>query len=83
MNETGISLGCSMIAQRMANAFDGLVENLSSLGGISTDAARVVAKSYIRNRYVKLDAVGGTYNAKHGAFFDRDVIERAAKGSLS
>jgi hypothetical protein len=65
------------IATRMQNAYDGLVTNLVELGGINDVEAGMVADLYIRKRLVRLDMVGGRYNVKHGAYFDRAVILNA------
>jgi hypothetical protein len=65
------------MAIRIANAYNGLVENIQNLGGISNADAVIVANKYIKLKVVKLDVIGATYKVKNGAYFDADVINRA------
>ncbi len=70
--------GSRNVATRIVNAEEGLIETLSAIGGITRDEAHVVFAAYRKARAVKLDAVIGRYDVKHGAFLDREVIRRAA-----
>lgn len=68
--------GTEQVAQRMQLAQDNFVEIVQA----NTNANRVEAvkllTAYIKNKIVKLDAVGGRYNVKHGAFYDKDVLQK-------
>ena len=65
------------MAIRIANAYNGLVENIQTLGGISNADAVIVANKYIKLKIVKLDVMGAMYKVKNGAYFDADVINCA------
>lgn len=66
------------MAQRAANAENNFVVELIRAGGISeTDAVKVM-NFYLKEKIAKLDYAIGRISVKHGAFWDRDVIRRAA-----
>ena len=69
--------GCKDMAQRMANARLNFCESLSESFDLSLNDAETVLDAFVRAKAVKLDAVNGRYNLKHGAFWDRTVINRA------
>jgi hypothetical protein len=71
--------GFKDIATRMENAADKFCATLVELGGCSATEAVKVFNLYLKNKVIKMDAVGGVYNVKHGAFLDRDVIRRAVE----
>lgn len=73
-----LSTHAAQVAQRIANARAGLVENVQTLGALTDAQAEAVAEYYIKHRLVKLDAVGGVYHVKFGGYFDRQVLQRAA-----
>ena len=62
---------------RHTNVQKSLTEVIQKLGRVTLQEAEKVAQYYIKERYVKIDSVGGGYRMKHGAFLDRDVIKRA------
>lgn len=66
------------MAQRAVNAENAFVVELIRAGGISeTDAVKVM-NLYLKEKIAKLDYGIGRINVKHGAFWERDVIRRAA-----
>jgi hypothetical protein len=78
----GYSMGMEMnafksIAVRMANAENEFIDVLMNLGEISkADAVKVLAV-YRKLKVVKMDAVIGRMNVKHGAYLDKEVINNA------
>jgi hypothetical protein len=75
--------GLQATGQRMANAENNFISNVSKLGGISPDEATKVMDHYQKLGLLKRDAVSGTLNVKHGAFMDKDVINRALEATRS
>jgi hypothetical protein len=65
-------------AHRIVNAQNSFLETLMVLGNINERQAMVAFSLMRKLKSVKLDAVGGRYSVKHGAYLDRDVIRRAA-----
>ncbi|CAG9236907.1 hypothetical protein PSP6_700006 [Paraburkholderia tropica] len=65
------------IAQRMANAqrnFIGIIRERTSC--TEADATKAF-ETLKRLRLIKLDAVGGRYTVKHGAYLEPDVLRNA------
>ncbi len=71
------SVGNAHTAQRIVNAENAFLATLMHFGDLDAVEAAAVLAVYRKARVVKLDAVGGALNVKHGAFLDRDVIRRA------
>lgn len=72
------------MAERIESARRDFAANLRQLGGIDIADAAKVRDYYLKERIAKLDAVSGRITVKHGAFLDREVIQRAvnlAKGN--
>lgn len=65
------------MAIRIENAARAFKDNLVSQFGLSNSQAEKVLGVFIRIKAIKLDAIGGVYRLKHGAFWDKDVIQRA------
>ena len=65
------------IAQRTVNAEDAFIEMLGNMHNYSSVDAAKILRVYRKLKCVKLDAVGGRYTVKHGAFLDREVCDRA------
>lgn len=76
-----IARGCKNMAQRIVQAEADFVATLMDLGGIDHATAERVLAHYRKIRVVRMDAVMGRVTVKHGAFLDREVIERAALAS--
>lgn len=70
--------GTRAVASRMVNAGNDFVGVLVGMGYTKDQAEKILAK-YIKLKVIKLDAVGGKYSVKHGAFLDKDVLDRALK----
>lgn len=70
--------GTKRVAERMVRAEEDFIANLMKLGGISRTNAERVLSYYLKHKMVQMDAVNGRLDVKHGAFLDRDVIQRAA-----
>lgn len=69
--------GCKAVAQRICNAETGFVELIQEMAGCTKAEAQKVLQVYCKFRMVKLDALGGVYRVKHGAYLDKDVIQNA------
>lgn len=65
------------IAQRIVNAENNFIELVMNAGKCSKDEAEKVFNLYRKEKFIKLDAVGGTYKVKHGQFWDYEVLQRA------
>lgn len=70
--------GTKGLAQRAVNSEQWLIETLEELGGLKRDEAVKAAKYFLKHKLVKLDPIGGRGQFKHGAFLEKDVIQRAA-----
>lgn len=67
------------IAQRIVNAETNMIETIMTIADLpKADAVKAFAK-LVQVKAIKLDAVGGRYIVKHGAFMDADVLRRAAQ----
>ena len=75
-----IEPGLRGIATRMEQAVANFIEVLMKQGGISKVEAEKVYQTYRKMKIVKMDAVNGRIDVKHGGFLDRDVIRRALQG---
>lgn len=62
------------IAQRIVNAEDNMITVLVEQGEITEAEACLVFRAYRKHKMMKLDAVGGRYTVKHGAYLDRETI---------
>lgn len=67
------------IAQRIVNAEDNMITVLVERGGITEADASLVFRLYRKHRLIKLDAVGGRYSVKHGAYLDAQAIKNAVQ----
>jgi len=81
MAKTSTSPG-KAIAERMALADQRFIGVLMERGQLTAAQAAKAFETLKKAKAVKLDAVGGTWSVKHGAFLDREVLERAAKGAV-
>ncbi len=66
------------MAQRAENAMNQFVENIMDLGGMDREEADKVAKFYLDNKLAKIDYGIGSVRVSHGAYWDADVLARAA-----
>ena len=66
------------IAQRGVNAVEAFVEDIMAAGGMDREDAGKVADFYLANKIAKIDYGIGRVNVKHGAYWDADVLARAA-----
>ena len=71
--------GCNNVATRIVNAGDVFVANVMDQFGKSKPEAERVLAAFRKVKAVKLDAVNGRYNLTHGAYWEQEVIDRAAK----
>ena len=69
------------LVTRQDNAYKSLVDTLEQYG--AGEHAERVAALYLKERIATLDPVIGQFKLKHGAFLDRDVIERAVTAALA
>lgn len=67
----------------MAGRFDSFVESIRIAGGLDYADAERVARYYINNNLTTQSSTGdASYNVKHGAFLDYDVLQHAAEQSV-
>jgi hypothetical protein len=71
--------GCQNVAQRIINAQEHFVALLAEIASIHHVDARKVFGAYRKAKVIKLDAVGGRYNVKHGAFLECEVIRNTLR----
>jgi hypothetical protein len=74
--DTTIKRAVRELCGRQLAAFDKLVEYVTERG-FSTDEATKIARLYVKEKIVKLDAVDGRPYVKHGAFYNKDCLSRA------
>ncbi len=65
------------IAQRITNAEANMIATLGEIAGITEADATKAFATFRKVKAIKLDAVGGRYIVKHGAYMDAEVIRRA------
>jgi hypothetical protein len=65
------------MALRIVIAECSFVKTLMIMGKIDEADAEIVFAYYQKHKMLVRDAVGGVINVKHGAYLDRDVIQRA------
>jgi hypothetical protein len=70
------------IAQRIETAETKFVAYVVEQTGMSTDEAEHVLRVFKKCRVIKIDAVMGQWNVKHGAYLDAEVMRRAARVEL-
>jgi hypothetical protein len=68
--------GTKAVAQRMVNAENNFLDIIEG-NGFSREEAEIIFAEYRRLKVVKLDAVIGRYSVKHGAYLDKEIMERA------
>lgn len=66
------------MAQRAENAMNQFVENIMDFGGMDREEANKVARFYLDNKMAKIDYGIGRVKVGHGAYWDPDVLARAA-----
>ena len=72
-----ISVSTKGFATREHNAVVRFIDSVVEQFGFSVDEAEKILSVFRKLKIVKIDAVVGQYNLKHGAFWDREVMERA------
>ena len=72
-----IKARCAPVAQRMVIAENNFIVSIQKFSGCSQSAAAHVLAVYRKLNVVKMDAVNGVINVKHGAYFEKEVIENA------
>ena len=75
---TFAAVGNKNTAIRFINAENNFLSYLTERAGITEAEAVKVLALYRKMKVIKIDAVVGQWNVKHGAFLDADVIRRAA-----
>jgi protein-disulfide isomerase-like protein with CxxC motif len=65
------------ISHRMVNAENAMIDTIMTIAGVSAADASKALKTLVMVKAIKLDAVGGRYIVKHGAYMDADVLRRA------
>ena len=70
------------IAQRIETAETKFVAYVVEQTGMTTREAEHVLRVFKKCRVIKIDAVMGQWDIKHGAYLDVEVMRRAAKTEL-
>lgn len=68
--------GFRNMAQRIVSAESAFIANVMERGFTKEEAEKVL-RVYRKARVIRLDAVGGVYTVKHGAFWDIEVLRNA------
>lgn len=66
------------MTQRLINAETSFLEQLTTAGDLTEEQAKVAFAKFKQIKILKLDLGVGRYTVKHGAFWDRAVVRRAA-----
>lgn len=69
--------GTKAFGERLANCDINFAAQVARIAGISKEDGFKVLRVYVKNKLVKRDTCNQTWNVKHGAFLDREVILRA------
>ena len=64
-------------ATREHNAMMRFSDSVGAPHGLSDEQAEKLLSAFRKLKVVKIDGVNGQYSIKHGAFWDREVMERA------
>ena len=73
----GVEPGLRAMAQRQVNAEEHFISLIQEITGRSREDATKAFATLRKLKALQLDAVGGRYSVKHGAYLDRDVLIRA------
>ena len=71
--------GCKSIAQRIVNAENKFIDEVVEQFNFTSEQAEKIMTVYRKFKIVKIDAVTGQFELKHGAFWDRIPMENALK----
>src|SRR4051794_7953174 len=71
-----IRKGVKVMLDRQLAAYDAFAAHVAETASVSIAVANKITGFYIKNKIVKYD--GYRYVVKHGAFWDADVLHRAA-----
>lgn len=66
------------IATRLANAEHDFLREAMVKGCLTPEEARKVLESYRKAKAIRFDSANSRYVVTHGAFWDSDVLNRAA-----
>ena len=69
-----------LMAERSVAAEDKFVENVMEQFNFNKDEAEKILDVYMKNKLVKIDSVTGDFKIKHGAFWEKEPMERALEG---
>lgn len=69
--------GTKQVAQRCAIAADHFVGVVQEINGCSSAQGFKALNTMLKLRLIKLDAVGGRYLVKHGAFMEANALRAA------
>lgn len=67
----------SVFVDRQVNARAEFVSNLKEQFGYSDEQAAKILDVYRKAKAVKMDFAQGRYHLTHGAFWDKEVLDRA------
>lgn len=70
--------GTRAVAQRQVNASNKFIDSVVEQFGLSREEAVRAWDYYVKNKLVKVDAVGGQYNLKDGRLWDGRAMRKAA-----
>ena len=72
-----IRKGVKFMLDAKLRAYDDFAASVAKNAGVSVEVANKITGFYLKIKAVKYD--GSRYVVKHGAFWDRDVLLRAAE----
>lgn len=62
---------------RQQNGYQRLADCLRELGDVPASVAMPLARWYVKHKLAKIDVHCGQFTVRHGAYLERDVIQRA------
>lgn len=65
------------MASAQIRARNSFIEMVTKTIGCSDDEGAAIFALYIKKKFMKTDAIIGSYHVKHGAFLDDDVLKAA------
>jgi len=74
----GMEPGLRAVARRSLDAEERFLAYAMEHGRLDRDQALAALAAFRKVRAIKLDAVNGTFQVKHGALLEPDVLRRAA-----
>ena len=71
--------GTKEIAQRIAHAEESFISDIIEQFGFNKSEAVKIYNVYLKEKIIKVDPIGGRVLLQHGAFWEKEVMQRALK----